>query len=84
MKGIWLSLLGKIIEYLTSKEFVGLVKQLVYSMFEDDSKTSEEKRAHVLNELKKSGMNFGSNLAGLAIESFVTVAKEQGLEKLKQ
>jgi hypothetical protein len=83
MKVIWLSLLGKIIEYLTSKEFIDLVKKLVYSMFADDTKSGEQKRAHVLNELKLSGMNFGSNLAGLAIESFVTIAKEQGTSKLK-
>jgi len=83
MKDIWLALLGKVVQYLTSKEFVDLVKALVLTMFEDDSKTGAEKREHVLEEIKLSGMNFGSTLASLAIVSIVVVAKEQGVQALE-
>lgn len=79
MQGIWIALLMKIIEYITSKEFIGLVKKLVLSMFEDDKKTGEEKRQYVLEELKKSGINFSTNLINLSIESVVTYFKTKGV-----
>jgi len=82
MKGIWITLLVKIIGYLTSAEFVNLVKELVLSMVNAD-KTGEEKRAHVLEELKKSSFDFGSSLASLALESIVSLFKIKGLEALK-
>lgn len=79
MQGIWIALLMKIIEYITSKEFIGLVKKLVLSMFEDDKKTGEEKRQYVLEELKKSSINFSTNLINLSIESVVTYFKTKGI-----
>lgn len=83
MKSIWTSLLVKVVGYLTSGDFIKLVKELVHSMIVDEGKTGEEKRAFVLNELKKSAFEFGSNLAGLAIEAVVALAKAKGAEALK-
>lgn len=84
MQGIWIALLMKIIEYITSKEFIGLVKKLVLSMFEDDKKTGEEKRKYVLEELKNSGVEFSTNLINLGIESAVTYIKTKGVEEVKK
>lgn len=84
MQGIWIALLMKIIGYITSKEFIGLVKKLVLSMFEDDKKTGEEKRKYVLEELKNSGVEFSTNLINLGIESAVTYIKTKGVEEVKK
>lgn len=84
MQGIWIALLMKIIEYITSKEFIELVKKLVLSMFENDKKTGEEKRKYVLEELKNSGVEFSTNLINLGIESAVTYIKTKGVEEVKK
>ena len=83
MKTLWLSLLGKVIQYLTSKKFVDLVKQFVFTMFNEDKLSGEEKRKYVLNELKKQNQEFGLTLTNLAIESVVTIAKVKGVNAIK-
>ena len=83
MKKILINSLIKIVQWLTSGEMVKLAKELVATMFADNTKNGEEKRAYVLNELKKRFNAFSSALIGLVIESLVVYGKEQGLEKLK-
>ncbi len=80
MKSIWASLLIKIVKYLTSAEFINLVKKLVLFMNKDESKTGDEKRIFVLNELKKQSFVVSSSLTSLAIEAVVSYLKIKGLK----
>lgn len=80
MKSLFTTLLIKVIEYLTSSEFVGFIKKLVLSYMDDNKKTGEEKRKAVIEEVKISSFKFGSNLVNLAIEGVVAQVKNKEKE----